>query len=132
MKVVVDFYDYIYFGLSNSLFEKSEKVEKITSTLVVMTAIEWLYIFDFIIFYCRNMEVVLDWAMFRPRVYIVAFIVGAFNMAYMYSRHDLVQKKFINNDIDWIEKYSFWVLLFYAVPVIGFIYLLISHGPGEV
>lgn len=86
MKVVVDFYDYIYFGLSNSIFAKSEKVEQITTSLAIMTAIEWLYIFDFIIFYYRNMEAVLDWTMFKPSIYLLAFIVGTFNMWYMYSR----------------------------------------------
>jgi Golgi nucleoside diphosphatase len=127
MKKIIDFYDYVYFGLCNSIFSKLERVEKITSALAAITAIEWLYIFSATLLYYRGAGASVDWAVLNSRIYLLAIIVCAFNMSYMYSRHEIIQNKFSNRDVNWVEKYSFFVFLFYGIPIFIFLYLLLSN-----
>lgn len=105
MRTIIDFYDRIYLGLCNGLFANSKVSEKFTSVLAVISIVEWLYFLDLVILINKITHASdIHWGTFKPRVLLVGLGVCALNMAYMYPRRTLLEKR--SSEASVPDKYS--------------------------
>jgi hypothetical protein len=117
---MLDFYEWIYFELCSTLFAKSERRNKISSALAIITIIESWYFTDAAIAFTKfSGTEILG---LRPLVILVgaAFLIA--NFAYLYPRHDRIQKKFTVDKPH--KRFDLGIVIFFATPIIAAIILI--------